>query len=122
MSQPSLPLLLLASSYFPPETTTSLSLAANHLVEVGQQQQQELTLSRGWGGGGGLGLIGTAWREKAIWREVDSSGRGWEMRQARVWRTKVWARPSKQGVGAGAAKVRLGEKPRNPQSILIPHQ
>ena len=66
------------SSYFPPETTTSLSLAATHLVqvEVGQhrqqhrqqQQQQELTelnwqqmvgKGDGWAGEG-WGSVGDA--------------------------------------------------------------
>ena len=60
MSQPS---RAFSCSYFPPETTTSLSLAANHLVEVGHHQQ-ELPLR-----GGDTSepvLIGTTWREKAM--------------------------------------------------------
>ena len=54
-----------------------------------------------------------------------TGGQGWEMRQAGVWRTKVWAsRGVGEGVGAGggAAKVSPGEKPSHPKSILIPHQ
>ena len=45
------------------------------------------------------------------------AGRGWEMRQARVWRIRSGPRSGRVelGVGAGgAAKVRLGEKPRQP--------
>ena len=57
------------SSYFPPETTTSLSLAATHLlqVEVGhhrqqQQQEQELTeLNWQQMAGKGDGWAGEGW-------------------------------------------------------------
>ena len=89
------------SSYFPPETTTSLSLAATHLlqVEVGhhrqQQQEQELT--------------------ELNWQQMAGKGDGWA---GEGWGS-VGDAPSRclvdqgladeQGVGAGAAaKVRLG--------------
>ena len=107
---------LLLGSYFPPETTTSLSLAANHLVEVGHRQ--ELALRGGH-------------RARFNWDHMAGKGDGG------VWAgagQRVGDAPSPcladQGLGESGKEWErvvqprsgLGEKPRHPQSILIPHQ